>query len=530
MFVGGRARPSTQASGLGGTQDAEVLRHANPRLEPYPTPLNWYGTPPAYEVTLTDFELFALDRLHVLKAIENCTIRNRGNDETAKIVKAISDKCMPMLSNMHIKTATPETLVEQREKDHISHYILRLAFCRTEDNRIWLLRQETLLFKHRFEEATRLEKELFLRGMNLAFEVLTPEERHIFQNDLRTLHGDKSEQTFFKVPFERVLPLVAKRLVLVHRGYALVPESEQSVVVTSIFKEHLQSELETTARSIPRMEEDDRLIPVLNSIARQCVSREYNVQFDPSNPQDVITDAEIDPLSRSGHFPLCMSKLVDVLKSDGHLKHFGRLQLGLFIKGIGVPMEEALAYWKKAFTKTTGDKFDKEYAYNIRFNYGREGSRKDYTPFSCQRIIVSNPPGPGDHHGCPYRFSSPEVLRAMVVKAGVSESNSGEVVKLAKEGHYQLACTRVFELTRGPAIRDAAEKPPQDAASSSSSAQPSGTTPSIFTSDGTLIETIEHPNQYFDLSYRGSSTRHARRNNQNYNKPQNNDEEMDVDR
>ena len=48
---------------------------------------------------------------------------------------------------------------------------------------------------------------------------------------------------------------------------------------------------------------------------------------------------------------------------------------------------------------TPGDKFDKQYLYAIRHNYGKEGNRKDYTPYSCARIIGTTP-GVGQVRAC----------------------------------------------------------------------------------------------------------------------------------
>ena len=92
---------------------------------------------------------------------------------------------------------------------------------------------------------------------------------------------------------------------------------------------------------------------------------------------DKINLAELDYHARLS-FPPCMKALHQVLKQQHHLKHYGRLQLGLFLKGIGLTMDESLRYWKQEFTKKNdidADKFEKNYAYNIRHSYGAEGKR-----------------------------------------------------------------------------------------------------------------------------------------------------------
>lgn len=72
--------------------------------------------------------------------------------------------------------------------------------------------------------------------------------------------------------------------------------------------------------------------------------------------------------------PLCMAFPMDGLNEKGHLRHFGRLQLGLFLKGAGLNLQEAIAFWANRFSKTTNaEDFRKKYEYNIKHNYGKLG-------------------------------------------------------------------------------------------------------------------------------------------------------------
>ena len=88
-------------------------------------------------------------------------------------------------------------------------------------------------------------------------------------------------------------------------------------------------------------------------------------------------------------------------------------------------MEDSLSFWRDEFTRGTFslEKFEKEYAYNIRYNYGKEGSRKNRTPYSCTKIIMSSV-GPQDTHGCPFKIWDPPVLRAKLDQHGFIAANA----------------------------------------------------------------------------------------------------------
>jgi DNA primase large subunit len=143
-----------------------------------------------------------------------------------------------------------------------------------------------------------------------------------------------------------------------------------------------------------------------------------------------------------------------------------------------LPVEESLIYWQESFKKISEDVFNKQYAYNIRHNYGLEGKRADYQPYNCMRIITTNRPGPGEHHGCPFRHFSEGNLRQELLRFGVPEDDIPQIIQLAAGNHCQAACSKVFKSKE----LEPRQLQGQDI--------------------GDIEELIETPNQYFNQAYR----------------------------
>lgn len=139
----------------------------------------------------------------------------------------------------------------ERMKDHISHFVLRLAFCKTEDLQRRFIRTETVLFRLRFETDDSMEREAFLRTLDLNWETVTPQEKATFKDELLAATPslsvrDWDSEAFFKVPWTKVPDLVEKRKVFLRRGVAWVPMREQSSLVLAEFSSRLSKELEVS--------------------------------------------------------------------------------------------------------------------------------------------------------------------------------------------------------------------------------------------------------------------------------------------
>lgn len=133
-----------------------------------------------------------------------------------------------------------------------------------------------------------------------------------------------------------------------------------------------------------------------------------------------------------------MRVLHKALRKNHHLTHGGRIQYGLFLKGIGITMSDTMTLWKNEFTKIMSEAaFMKEHVYQIKFIYGWEGSRRNYQPYKCSRIIESIV-GPRDYQGCPFKHMRRDVLENELVECGFNALGKYQTILHGNMGIYPL--------------------------------------------------------------------------------------------
>jgi len=181
---------------------------------------------------------------------------------------------------------------------------------------------------------------------------------------------ERKAENFIKVPFKDALGLVKDRQVFLHKGTAFVHIKNLNTIARSQFRAKLMSEMVKAYKFLPTILKDARLSQLLINLSNHNAIDFNLAEVSAPKDSDKIRLSDLDYYARLS-FPPCMKVLFTALKNQHHLKHFGRLQLGLFLKGLGLTVDEAMQFWKSEFLKKIdGDKFEKNYSYNIRHMFG----------------------------------------------------------------------------------------------------------------------------------------------------------------
>ncbi|XP_050530412.1 uncharacterized protein LOC126899486 isoform X2 [Daktulosphaira vitifoliae] len=407
--------------------------------------LQLYREIPDISLNLDEFEEWAIERLKVLQILEQLSLKGNTNNYeefTKSVVQEIKKEGLKhmykLISGNHSKD--PIESSEIRKRDLCSHFILRLIYCKSDELRKWFINREVELFRLRWSFLSKIDKLRFLSSNDTNYSAVTEEEFKIMSENMSSFTTSVSNNEYFKVRWNQVLELIRNRKVFLRNGFAYVIQTDVISGICQSYRSELSQELIKCFQKFSIISEDERFGAFIKYLNQSYMGKNYSISENMSS----LSINNIDYASKDS-FPLCMKRLHVVLRTDHHLKHQARQQYGLFLKGAGLPLEQALIFWRSEFTKKIdSNKFDKQYSYNIRHNYGKEGRKTNYTPYSCMKIIMSSV-GMDEYHGCPYKHTNSQALKQLLETSNISVQSIQEILNLSQNGHYQIACTKYFE-------------------------------------------------------------------------------------
>ena len=134
-----------------------------------------------------------------------------------------------------------------RKRDLISHFLLRIYYCRNEELKRWFISRECELLRARLaKEADSYELPAVLNKNGFMFEEATADEKTQFYN-LIHWNSQKANTTssgvVYKIPFEQSVDAVRNRKVWLNSGFAYIPIQDMISVICTKFRANLSHSL-----------------------------------------------------------------------------------------------------------------------------------------------------------------------------------------------------------------------------------------------------------------------------------------------
>ncbi len=215
--------------------------------------------------------------------------------------------------------------------------------------------------------------------------IKTRDGRTTIKRERQNVTLPKGLRKYIGVQFTKVPKVVGKRQVLLLKGWAIAPIFIFRGTIKRAFETALKTKLEGIQDQI---KSDKSLKPIIRElreyikINEKAFVKRFETEISPSGKL----------YQRFDLFPECMNQLISILTEKGHLGHGERLQLGLFLKKLGMPMEEQKHFWYQKAVDNIGltfEEFDSKVGYTIDHLYGQAGSGTDYDAPKCETIITS---------------------------------------------------------------------------------------------------------------------------------------------
>ena len=432
--------------------------HPNANL--YPFWINFYTTYPSFKITLQEIEDVVAERLKILQIIDHLMKSLDTNKRGKQYHEVMLSQINSLRASNNEKNfvivgrgTVPTNAFEARKRDHVSHFLLRLYYCQSSELKKWFISRETELFRFRLLESSLTNSSKFqdcLSYYGYNYEIVSTDERVDFHEKINWNETKTNISSIaFKLNFENAIDLIRARKVYLNQGFAYINATEMLSVLCNEFRTNLSKELSKMHTNFVSLDEQ-RLFSRLNSLHDMYIAN--SIKKSDQNKQDPnsFSKDQIEQFSKE-LFPPCMRSIHETLRHDHHLKHYGRLHYGLFLKSAGLSLEDSIDFFRSEMNVHNPEKFQKEYSYTIRYIYGREGKRVQLSAYSCQKIMNGNAPGPNDTHGCPFKHFDTNNLKALLIRYGINEESSlNEIIKMVtEENNISGACSKYFFVKYG---------------------------------------------------------------------------------
>ncbi|EFO62357.1 DNA pol/primase, large sub [Giardia lamblia P15] len=298
------------------------------------------------------------------------------------------------------------------------------------------------------------------------------QEIEYIELSLSTFYLTRREQ------FSVCTELAAKRVPCVAGMFLLAAEDLISLLLIKFAAIYKASQSICASVSDIRIPQFAELLEILRQTRIDSNSLEAKVQLDEDRK---LSRKNIDAAIRAGCIPPCMLYCINGLKANNRLKYQARLQLTSFFNSCGMSCEDDLEYQKSFYTRVIPEeKFNREYAYNIKHIHGKVGGRKPTMCRGCNTIGTLVPIGDRsgqqlEVHGCPFvhmydkNAGDPTRLKTFLqnnyrvtayerdiedkILCAVSNHQDkgwlGYITAPLREGEPKVACNHLFELVHG---------------------------------------------------------------------------------
>ncbi len=332
-------------------------------------------------------------------------------------------------------------------EEFAGHGLLRIVAA--EDPRVqgWLIEQEGDLFEWRFLKSktteTKIEVAKYIFGEE---KVLDPRELwsrfNIDENDFKEFKMGTKRTGTIGVHFTCASKLVSNRSALLRNGWVIGLIDDFGNSVKSAFEQKLRERIRESKESIDRIARSSIQEPV--AALKDELAK---VIHSMSATRDGIVISDYKLFTRQSVFPQCMLDLYNEVMNHGHINHVERLQLGLFLKNIGMTVDEQLHFWYERAVDNIGLTFDQfsngAPGYQIKYMYGVVGGGTDYSAHKCSSIQ--------DDSYCPFIHQSVKTIEDNLRKEFKNPSPNQEelirnLIRFVIDKKPSEACATMFHL------------------------------------------------------------------------------------